>query len=101
MENPDWTHGATLAIHLGGGMRFCASTVTSGDSFSDGESTGFFVYPERYQGLGGGVMRASMDGHAVFEMGDMEEAASLAEAFNHFAIEGREAEAESLQGTMQ
>ena len=86
-----WTHGATLASSFGMLMEFVSIDVMYGTNENDEEDHHIAVYPKRYAGMGGGALRANMDGMPVFdfEVEDREQADALCKAFNFFALEGR------------
>lgn len=91
VNDDTWKHGATLAMTFGCGLNFTSAEVTTGSSFSDEEYSYIAVYPTRYHGMGGGMVRATMDEMPVFEfdLEDAEQAEDLVAALNHFSLEGR------------
>lgn len=91
MNDETWKHGATLASAFGCLLQFTTATVKTGSSFDDEEHTVIAVYPKRYEGMGGGMLKAAMDQAPVFEfeLSDEEQANDIAAAFNFFAAEGR------------
>lgn len=91
--SPEWQHGCILALTFGMGLRFTSAEVEAGSSFSDGTDKFIAVYPERYQGSGGGMLKAHMNDMPVFEFAleDGDQAEEIVAAFNFFAIEGRTA----------
>lgn len=80
-------HGRVLADLFGCSMQFVKTTVMTGSSETDVEETSIAVYPKKYVGMGGGMMKAAMDGAPVFDFTESEaaEADCLVEALNHFA----------------
>ena len=84
-------NGKTLALTFGLGIRFVSMQVEMGSSEDDETQSMTVVYPERYAGMGGGMMAASMEEAPVFEFeeGGEDQAEELAAAFNYFAMEGR------------
>lgn len=84
-------HGKTLALTFGMGLRFVVTEVEMGSSEPGGAWRGVAVYPQKYQGMGGGMMMASLEHAPVFEfeMEDEAQANDLAAAFNYFAAEGK------------
>jgi len=88
--NEAWTHGATLALTFGCGLRFTCAKVTAGSSLSSDEQEFIGIYPERYQGMGGGWIGATSDGAPAFDLpvDDEGQAEDIVAAFNYFALEG-------------
>ena len=88
MNNNDAAkHGAVLAEMFGWGDRYVSTTVLMGSSETDKEESSVAVYPKSYVGMGGGMMRAEMEGAPVFHFPaeDEDEAKRLVAALNYFA----------------